>query len=234
MNKVIHQIWGLCPADANRPPPEYLERKSLTWQLPGFTYIRWNRDTIEALLDSTPWRPAFDRLGHWVEQCDFARYVIVYTYGGVYADMDTTCKRPLVAKKHELLVGLEANLTEAERSFHGLARTRQLSQWTFAADAKHPGLLALIEHIANVSSQQCITDKSTSTIMNTTGPGIFTDVLLKRSDVRILGIGAVACGQTHSESPPCTDPEVFVVHHFEGSWKTPSVFRPLYKFLKRV
>jgi mannosyltransferase OCH1-like enzyme len=234
MNKVVHQLWGLCPSDANKPPPAYLEKKSESWHLPGYTYVRWDRPKIEALLESTPWKSTFDRLGHWVEQCDFARYVIVYTYGGIYADMDTTCKRELVARPKELVVGLEANVTDSERLFHGLARNRQLCQWTFAADAKHPGLLALIQHIAHVSSQQCITESKTSTIMNTTGPGIFTDVLIGRSDVRILGIGAVACGQKHSQSPDCTNADVYVVHHFEGSWKTPSVFRPLYKLLKSM
>jgi mannosyltransferase OCH1-like enzyme len=239
MNKVIHQIWGLCPADAGKDPPESLEAKSKTWKLPGFTYVRWNRKTIEDLLDSTPWRSAFDSLGHWVEQCDFARYVIVYIYGGIYADMDTTCQQSFSANPGELLVGLEADVSPAEQRFHGLARSKQICQWTFAAESKHPALFALIEHIAKVSSKQCIVDKSTSTIMNTTGPGIFTDVILsfqptKEHSIRILGIDAFGCGQVHSGSPKCDTSTVLVAHHFEGSWKTPTFFRPWYKLLKRL
>ena len=189
---------------------------------------------IETLLKTTPWYTTFLSFGHWVEQCDFARYVIVYLYGGIYADLDTTCKDLPVPRDNEVLVGIEADVTESEKVFHGLARSLQLCQWTFAASKKHPALLALIEYIVNVSSKRCITDKSTSTIMNTTGPGVFTDILKDFPGVSILGIEAFGCGQKHSNSPDCSHPGVYAIHHFEGSWKTPSFFRPFYTLLKRL
>lgn len=240
--KIVHQIWGLCPADAGKPPPENLAEYSLTWQRwcarAQWDYKQWDRPAIEALMETVypVWKSAFYALGHWVEQCDFARYVIVWTYGGTYADMDTVCKRaPREAPAGTLVVGHEAVVTDAERRFHRLARNTQICQWAFYADKQHPCLKALIDHIAHQSSQQCIVDKSTSTIMNTTGPGVFTDIVLSNpQNVTILGIEAFGCGQAHSRSPPETDPSCYIVHKFEGSWKVPTSLRTSFGILKKL
>lgn len=246
MNRVIHQIWGLCARDAGKEPPLNLRKCSESWQgHPGFEYRRWDRPSIESLLDSTPWRETFDQLPHWVEQCDFARYVIVYIFGGIYADMDTICKTVPVAKKSELLVGIEASVSRQDKHVYGLAREYQLCQWTFAADAKHPALLAVILAIVYRSSKMCITDTTTSTIMNTTGPGIFTDAIVdymkgspsSPNSVTILDVSAFGCGQPHSRSPSCDDDSCMVSHTFEGSWKVHpllSALRPMINFLKRL
>lgn len=229
-HQIVHQIWGLCPADATKNPPADLAEASKTWQQPGVHYKRWNRTEIEQLLDTTPWRATFDSLEHWVEQCDFARYVILYTFGGIYADMDTICKK-LPGPSSKLLVGIEANVTEEQRIKNNLARTFQLCQWTFVCNAKNPVLLHVITTIANNTSQSC------SNVLNRTGPGVFTDAVLEArlrfpNDVAVLGIEAFACGQPHSESPPASDPRCGVVHLFAGSWKFPSFVRPFVKLLK--
>jgi mannosyltransferase OCH1-like enzyme len=229
---IVHQIWGLCPADADKNPPSDLHEASLSWQQPGVQYKRWNRTEIEQLLDSTPWRSTFDSLEHWVEQCDFARYVILYIFGGIYADMDTVCKK-MPGPSSKLLVGIEANVTEDDRIRHNLARSFQLCQWTFVCNASNPVLLHVIKTIANNTSLSC------SNVLNRTGPGVFTDAVLEARTrfpdaVGILGIEAFACGQAHSDSPPASDPRCGVVHMFAGSWKVPKMLRPVVKLLKML
>jgi mannosyltransferase OCH1-like enzyme len=40
---------------------------------------------------------AYRRLAKGVERADFFRYMVVLRHGGVYADLDTECVRPLDA-----------------------------------------------------------------------------------------------------------------------------------------
>lgn len=237
--KTIHQIYGLCPKDANKPIPGDLLRHSETWQQrnPTWKHKLWDRRQIEVLVNDAPtlWKDTFYTLEHWVEQCDFARYLILYLYGGVYADMDTVCNVPAetfteAEFKDTLIVGLEADVTYAQQEFNNLARKYQLCQWTFAATPKHPGLKALLDTISLESSKSCYTSRS---VLNRTGPGVFTDVLRTRPDVTILPISAFGCGQPHSKSPSEKDPSCLVVHKFEGSWKVPLWLRPMQKLAKK-
>jgi mannosyltransferase OCH1-like enzyme len=226
--KLIHQIYGLKDPG---PVPKNLADCKQTWiqQNPDWSYKLWNREDIEDLLHGYPkWQTAFHRLDHWVEQCDFARYVIVYHYGGVYADLDTVCQTPAKewTKYNGLVVGLEADVDDYEKAFHRLARNKQYCQWTFASVPRHPALYELIEYIANITSQSCFKEHK---ILNTTGPGAFTDIVQNAPNVLRLPIAAFAGGQAHSQSPPTTDPGCYVVHKFEGSWKIPGYLRPVKK-----
>lgn len=250
VNHIVHQIWGLCKADEGKDPPRALEDCSKTWQeharANDMVYKRWNRQEIEEIVDKTPWKTTFYSLEHWVEQCDFARYILVYLYGGIYSDMDTVCKVCPKIQYKTLTIGLEANVSDDERLFHNLARNVQYCQWTFAADKGHPALLAVITAIDLHTSKTC------ASVLNRTGPGAFTDAIesymaymasmaqndhilqnAQNDPVEILGIEAFACGQKHSNSPNPSDSRCMVIHTFEGSWKYPSLFRPLVKFLKR-
>lgn len=238
--KIIHQIYGLCPSDAGKPLPSDLLTYSQTWKLmnPSWTYKLWDRRQVEILINDAPdaWKQTFYSLEHWVEQCDFARYLILYLYGGIYADMDTVCKVPAESFTEDIsyetiVVGVEADVNDAQKEFNNLARKYQLCQWTFAATAKHPGLQNLLDTITNTSSKTCFEKRA---ILNRTGPGIFTDVLCNRTDVKVLSISAFGCGQPHSQSPNANDVSCFVVHKFEGSWKVHSWFRPIQKAFKNI
>ena len=222
--KIIHQIWGL--KDPGPILPNLLVYQK-TWQEknPDWTYQLWDRKSIEDLLVMYPkWQKTFHALEHWVEQCDFARYVIVYHYGGVYADLDTICQVPANQWTNYpgLIVGLEADVNDYDRAFHRLARNKQYCQWTFASIPRHPVLYEIIEYICNVTSQTCYKEHK---ILNTTGPGAFTDIVNHGKNVQKLDIRAFACGQKHSQSPESSDPGCFVVHKFEGSWKIPRILQ---------
>jgi hypothetical protein len=69
--------------------------------------------------------PAFVSLPLAVQRADFFRYLVVYTEGGIYADIDTVCQQPAhtwaardlnngKAKEPWLLVGLESDLDHEE------------------------------------------------------------------------------------------------------------------------
>jgi mannosyltransferase OCH1-like enzyme len=238
--RTIHQIYGLCPKDANKSIPSDLLAYSETWKVknPTWKHKLWDRRQIEILMNDAPllWKDTFYALEHWVEQCDFARYYILYVYGGVYADMDTVCQVPAEfftsnIESDTLIVGVEADVSEAQKEFNNLARTYQLCQWTFAATPRHKGLKDLLDKISLETSKSCFEKRA---ILNRTGPGVFTDVLINRQDVNVLSISAFGCGQPHSQSPKPTEKECYVVHKFEGSWKVSSWLRPVQKILKKL
>lgn len=72
------------------------------------------------------------------------RYLIVLRYGGVYADVDTECGRPLddfILASDSLVVGWEDEYATPELAVQfRFARQRQLEQWVFAAEPGHPAL----------------------------------------------------------------------------------------------
>jgi mannosyltransferase OCH1-like enzyme len=95
--KVIHQIW-LGESGGSEPLPHFIET-ARTWRRlnPSWEYRLWSGSEVEALFAEH--RP--DLLGlyraypYWVQRADAARYLILYHFGGVYADLDITCTREL-------------------------------------------------------------------------------------------------------------------------------------------
>ena len=92
------------------------------------------------------------------------RYAILYVYGGVYADADAECLRPLsswVDKKCDLIVGLENDI--------------HFCQWTIAAAPRHPFLKELLrEIVATVKEGGSVDVSKPHFVHDYTGPGIFT------------------------------------------------------------
>ena len=119
-----------------------------------------------------------------VERSDFFRYMVVLRVGGLYADVDTECRRAMddiIKPRDTMLVGWENEFATPEIAAHrNYARTRQVLQWVFAAAPGHPALREICDHIA----QNVYTVFSQNTNRDTlerTGPGVFTDYVLKHA-----------------------------------------------------
>lgn len=65
---------------------------------------------------------------------DMWRYLIIYKYGGVYADLDTNCERPIAS----WMLNDKKFIVCPEHHQH-------FCQWTFAAEAGHPILKRVID-----------------------------------------------------------------------------------------
>mmetsp|Transcript_6014 Transcript_6014/g.16175 ORF Transcript_6014/g.16175 Transcript_6014/m.16175 type:complete len:349 (-) Transcript_6014:108-1154(-) len=102
-----------------------------------------------------------------VMRADFWRYLVVYTYGGVYADVDV-----------EPSEAIRGWLDEEENWQHcsmvvGQENGVDISQWTFAATPKHPALKAVIDLIVK-RYQGGIKTNFTHFVHYHTGPAVFT------------------------------------------------------------
>lgn len=138
-----------------------------------------------------------------------------------------------------LLLGFEQVSTRHDWRKH-FARQYQLCQWTMAAEARHPLFAAALQriHAFFAAGRQA----NTSSVIKSTGPGIFTDAALdflrERYGVRLgegrlttrrmrdvgLDLGDTLLLPERSFGMPAgeyqgADEVVYVRHAFAGTWK---------------
>ena len=140
IERIIHQMWGMRDAG---PMPASFAASQESWKAhhPGWTYILWTPDKVEALVrEHYPeiW-PLYRDYPEWVQRADAGRYMILHHHGGLYSDLDILCRRPfddfvdreamlpetapvgvsndlmLSAKGHDFMAGLIAGLAPAYR-----------------------------------------------------------------------------------------------------------------------
>mmetsp|Transcript_22526 Transcript_22526/g.53170 ORF Transcript_22526/g.53170 Transcript_22526/m.53170 type:complete len:353 (+) Transcript_22526:329-1387(+) len=109
-----------------------------------------------------------------VRRFDFVRYLIVYHYGGIYADSDITCIQPIK----------DWGLKSETRFFTGMECIScndigmQAIQWTFGATRGHPILDHVIKNVAaNAFKAPSFFERfgKLNKIIHMTGPGAFSD-----------------------------------------------------------
>lgn len=118
---IIHQTWKT--PDIPRGFAAYVA----SWRRfnPGWRYMLWtDRDCRSFVRDRYPGLlELYDSYSSSINRADVARYLLLHHYGGLYADLDTECLRPLDALLHGspgCIIGCEPRL-HAER-LYGRAR----------------------------------------------------------------------------------------------------------------
>jgi mannosyltransferase OCH1-like enzyme len=90
---IIHQTWKTTDL-----PPD-LRANQETWrkQNPDWTYMFWTDADLEPFVAKNypQLLSLFRRYPHHIQRVDAVRYMILHTYGGIYADLDIICRRPL-------------------------------------------------------------------------------------------------------------------------------------------
>ena len=100
--KIIHQVW-----EGRTEPsmPARLQILARTWQEknPNWEYHLWNGEEMDKLVEThfPEYLSIYKSFPYSVQRWDTIRYMILYLYGGVYADLDSECFRPI----DELLEG---------------------------------------------------------------------------------------------------------------------------------
>ncbi|HUR80983.1 MAG TPA: glycosyltransferase [Thermoanaerobaculia bacterium] len=91
--RIIHQIWI---QGAAALPARYRELTA-TWTLrhPGWTHRLWDESSLRAVLNGTAWWRVYEKQPELTARADVARYALLQRFGGVYADVDVECRRPV-------------------------------------------------------------------------------------------------------------------------------------------
>ena len=89
----IHQTWK------DRDVPERFRAAQESWRQhhPGWQYRFWtDADLDELVYERAPEiAELYDRSPEAIQGVDVARYVILREYGGLYADLDVECMKPV-------------------------------------------------------------------------------------------------------------------------------------------
>lgn len=203
---------------------------------------------------------AYTSMPEPILQADFFRYLILFARGGVYSDADTECLKPIPVwlpssvdpTEVGLVVGIEADPDRPDWA-DWYARRIQFCQWTIQSKPGHPVLRNIIANI----TEQTLEKKAAGTldissakdrgssIMDWTGPGIWTDSVFEYlqentapgaepvdwsdftgltvpkqvDDIVVLPITAFSPGIRTMGAQEPSDPQAYVHHHFGGSWK---------------
>jgi hypothetical protein len=91
--QIIHQIWI-----GNRPISSKLQEYQKTWreQHPDWEYKMWTNEEVKNYtFVNEELKFLFDQALTLGERVDVLRYDILYQYGGIYADCDCICLKPL-------------------------------------------------------------------------------------------------------------------------------------------
>ena len=133
---------------------------------PEYTYHLYNDNDMDNFVNQHFYgevAECYNKLNIIVAKVDFWRYLILYKYGGVYLDMDSSIEKPL----HKLIKDEDQAIITAE------GNPNLYVQWALIFSKQHPILKKTIELI-------CINIKNNSypnNIHKMTGPTVYTEAI---------------------------------------------------------
>lgn len=107
MEKIIHQTWKTTDI------PRYFLHWVKSWSKnhPDWTYMFWTDESARMLIsDKYPnFLSVFDMYSENIRRADAIRYIILYEYGGIYADLDMESILPMhrVVRKYSCVLTYE-------------------------------------------------------------------------------------------------------------------------------
>lgn len=101
--KIIHYCWF-----GHNPKPELAEKCISSWKqfLPGYEIKEWNESNYD--VNKIPYTAQAYREKKYAFVSDYARFDILYRYGGVYFDIDVEIIKPLDQILKNPFAGLES------------------------------------------------------------------------------------------------------------------------------
>jgi mannosyltransferase OCH1-like enzyme/UDP:flavonoid glycosyltransferase YjiC (YdhE family) len=136
--KILHQKWN------DKNIPAHLVAYCETWKKhhPDWDYKLWTDiDNREFIRQNYGWfLPIYDGYPENIMRADAARYFILYHYGGVYADLDMECLRPLdsILADKQLLFGLEPPLHSKSLDAKRYGLEKVIGNAVMASVPQHP------------------------------------------------------------------------------------------------
>lgn len=229
--KIIHQIWL---QGENNIPVKFRDNITKTKNLhKKWNYILWDDlKIIKLLRTNDKLLNTYYKLEYLHQKVDFARYVILYIYGGIYIDIDAYAIKSLdklvdLHKKYKLIVSkLRIN------NFEKLILGSEINNGIIIAHKKSIVLLDLIKSIIETPHCKFYQNKIMC-INSVTGPNRFSRIINKyvkyENEVLILD---------NDYFEPCNldickeTKNTYIVHIHEGSWYSSTLKNVFELYLK--
>lgn len=231
--RIIHQIWFQGETQIPIKYTTYIKSiKELhlgsefkkSWE-----YKLWDNIKILKLLAKYPkWKKIYNGFPYLHQKVDYAKYLILWFYGGVYIDIDVIALKslePLLDKifstsKTQMIVSeLKTNFIE---NCIVCQKSRCINNGVIISQPRCNVLLEIIDHICANSTCSSFMPKFFC-ILRTTGPSIFTTIIDKspnKAEVMILPCEYFEpCIKTHCEITENT----YLKHVHANTWISESV-----------
>ncbi len=220
--KIIHQTWK------SSTLPENFRVYQKTWIVhhPNWEYRFYDDAAARAVVQNSfpDLLALYDGCPSAVQRADIFRYLVVSVCGGIYADIDMECYKnmePLLAGR-ECVFGVEARLSPYHTRLLNHRHSERIANCIFAAKSNHPIFDKVMEEVI----RRLDGNNPHGGIIETTGPGMLTDVVQKYRRPYELHILRQICWlPPTSPDYPNSFPfnlHMYAKHHFSGSWKNES------------
>jgi mannosyltransferase OCH1-like enzyme len=196
---------------------------------PGMRHLFFDDEACRRLVAETvpQFLDAWLALPHAVMRADFFRYAALYRHGGIYADIDMECVRPVanLLALAPVVLGVEARLTVRRQRELGYARPAQIANCMMLAEPGQPFFMEAMARCVGLAAEEPETARGR--IEDVTGPRMLTRLFYERPRPGIAVLRQMVL------TPPRHYPDlwpfnarVHARHHFFGTWKA-AARRPL-------
>lgn len=191
--KIIHQIWY---QGGDEVPKQY-RQYAFSWMRHNqdYEYLLWDKDDIEKLIKNSfpKYLQFYEMLPSMIQKIDFAKYCIMYAYGGLYVDMDCECLKPidsLFLKSNKKLFVVSLDVDVFEQIASNYYDTLYNNGW-FASSKKNALWKLVIKYISQQSIDRAWYETNIGYIFRTTGPKAFSQVVNNFSEKEVVESGLI-------------------------------------------
>ena len=224
--QTLHQTWP------TRTLPPQLARWQRSWKRhnPTWQLHFYDDQACLAFVESTcpEFQSLYQGFPYAIQRADFFRYLVLYHKGGLYADLDMECLRPLGDLRCQVILTVEAHLTRRRQQELGYRHPYQIANCILAAVPGHWFLQRLIESVAHQASRPFHTDDE---IEESTDPRLLTRLYfaLPEAEQQQIALLPQICWMAPTLYPNWwpLNLQMTARHHFLGSWKQPAKPRSL-------
>ncbi len=238
---VIHYCWF-----GRNPLPEAARKCIASWRkfLPGYEIREWNEDNFD--VNIIPYTAEAYALKKYAFVSDYARFWILYRYGGIYFDTDVEVIRPLddiIAQGPFMGFETDPKPLPGDRRSGGMGAESDDAAGTAVAPGLglgvNPGLGLMKELLGCYEGRHFVYEDNTRNQI--TVVHITTELLLRHGLQNRPGIQQVAGVSVYPSEYFCpvnvttgrlhVTPKTRTIHHYAGTWAHPE--SPLKAWLKR-
>ena len=165
--KIIHQTWktGKIPDEWRDPVASWKQFH------PDWEYHLWTDEDNRIFVQQAypEFLDLYDAYTYNIQRADAIRYLILHTYGGLYADCDVECLRPFddLVSGNSFVIGLEP-----EWHWHQPGERSPISNAVMAAVPGHSFLRAVILSMKKINPRIVLHGE----VLATTGPVMINNV----------------------------------------------------------
>ena len=218
--KIIHYCWF-----GRKPLPELAQKCIVSWKkfLPDYEIKEWNEDNFD--VNSIPYTKQAYQCKKYAFVSDYARFKILYDYGGIYFDTDVEVIKPMesIIEKAPYM-GIEIDLNLSDKASISNSVNPGLG---IAAPKGHFFYKEMIDLYKKLSFDETKRDYALKTVTQYTSETLLAlgwkpqiGVITTVKDITIFPKAYFCPYSWKNHRIEGTD-AAYSIHHYASSWLTP-------------